>query len=350
MFGGRKKGGVHKEKNLASSHRMVLWLCLSFLFSLVRSEHLIRSGIQWNDTNGNAIHAHGGHVIFQQNQYYWIGETDKAQSNKGINCYTSSDLYAWTFGSRMFDLSQVHVDNVTLTVLERPKLLWNEQVKKFVVLMHLDSSNYGFASVGIAVSSSCVDMNNPCTCKYQFEKAIRPEGYESRDIGIYVEKSDAYLLYASGHVNTDLTIAKLSGDYLDFETPEVSQIKGSFEAPTILKVPEQNAYYLFVSRTSGWSANEGRMFRAGSLNGPWTLVGNLSPSKDSYNSQPTFIMQHENPVASDKVRAIYLGDRWNYPDLAHASYVWLPIEISNTGAAIEFQESWNMDDYLQAVE
>eukprot|EP00475_Leptophrys_vorax_P036252 TRINITY_DN608_c0_g1_i1.p1 TRINITY_DN608_c0_g1~~TRINITY_DN608_c0_g1_i1.p1 ORF type:complete len:347 (-),score=87.69 TRINITY_DN608_c0_g1_i1:62-1102(-) len=311
--------------------------------------HLIESGVQWNDTNGNTIHAHGGFVLSHANNFFWVGETDKALAEKGVNCYSSPDLYTWKFGGELINLNKIEVDNVSLAVLERPKLLWNQLTQKFVLLMHLDSSDYGFASVGIATSDSCVDWNNPCSCVFKFVKAIRPDGYESRDNGIYMEGDSAYLLFASGHVNTGLTIAKLQKDFLDVESPYFSQITGSFEAPTILHVSEAGLYYLFVSRTSGWAANDGRMFASSSLKGPWKQLGALSPSTDSYNSQPTYIIQHQqanNNNSSSSIRAIYLGDRWNYPDLAHASYVWLPINITSSTVSLWYEASWNMNDFL----
>ena len=76
------------------------------------------------------------------------------------------------------------------------------------MFIHLDSSDYLLASVGVLKSTSI-------TGPFNFVRIIRPAGLESRDLGIYTEEGEPYLLYASGHVNTDLTIASLTEDYTD---------------------------------------------------------------------------------------------------------------------------------------
>ena len=57
-----------------------------------------------------------------------------------------------------------------------------------------------------------------------------------------------YLLYASGHVNTHVTISRLSWDGTD-AAGILSQIKGGLESPTILK--GNGGYYLILSTTTG---------------------------------------------------------------------------------------------------
>ena len=96
-----------------------------------------------------------------------------------------------------------------------------------------------------------------------------------------------------------------------------STIKGGLEAPTI--VPVAKGYVLIVSTTTGWSPNAGRQYFAPSLSGPWKLLGPVTPdSKTSFGSQGTFAL-------SVGCHWLYLGDRWSFPNLKDASYVWLPI-------------------------
>ena len=35
------------------------------------------NGKSWLDTDGNVIHAHGGHMLFHEGYYYWYGENRK---------------------------------------------------------------------------------------------------------------------------------------------------------------------------------------------------------------------------------------------------------------------------------
>lgn len=54
--------------------------------------------------------------------------------------------------------------------------------------MHIDSSNYGEAKAGVAVGSSVCG-------KYTYKSAAQPLGFQSRDLGVFVDDNDkAYLL------------------------------------------------------------------------------------------------------------------------------------------------------------
>jgi hypothetical protein len=37
-------------------------------------------GVEWKDTDGNKIEAHGGTMFIEKNTYYWIGE-DKSHTD-----------------------------------------------------------------------------------------------------------------------------------------------------------------------------------------------------------------------------------------------------------------------------
>ena len=39
-------------------------------------------------------------------------------------------------------------------IIERPKVIYNDKTKKYVMWMHVDSSNYGDAKVGVATGDS----------------------------------------------------------------------------------------------------------------------------------------------------------------------------------------------------
>lgn len=65
-------------------------------------------GELWLDTNGKPIQAHGGSILFDNGKYYWYGENKDGPNSLGrigiqrvdiigISCYSSSDLYNWSF-------------------------------------------------------------------------------------------------------------------------------------------------------------------------------------------------------------------------------------------------------------
>ncbi|CAF4164455.1 unnamed protein product, partial [Rotaria sordida] len=43
---------------------------------------------------------------------------------------------------------------------------------------------------------------------------------------------------------------------------------------------------------------------------------------------------------------IYMGDRWNYPNLLNAPYVWLPFTFnSDINVTLQWQDKCSLNDY-----
>ena len=53
------------------------------------------NGDTWYDTDGNVLHAHGGHMLYWEGQWYWYGEN--RTENRYVSVYRSEDLLNWTF-------------------------------------------------------------------------------------------------------------------------------------------------------------------------------------------------------------------------------------------------------------
>ncbi len=50
----------------------------------------VQNGIQFKDTAGNVIHAHGGGVIKVGSYYYWFGENRNTDGTfNAVSCYRS---------------------------------------------------------------------------------------------------------------------------------------------------------------------------------------------------------------------------------------------------------------------
>ena len=319
---------------------LLIFICLESALC----DRNIQVGVIPNDTDGNPINAHGGHIIIENGTYFWFGESDKSSDeNRGVNCYSSPDLITWDFQGSMVTASMINegAGRQDVTVVERPKVIYNSLISIFVMFIHVDTADYSLASVAVFTAKHV-------TGPYTFVRVMRPNDLESRDIGIFVDEDNVpYLLYASGHVNTGLTISSLTKDYTN-AAGVVCTIDGSYEAPTIMR--GNGGYYLMVSRTTGWGANEGKLFWASSLSGPWIDNGPISANDTSYNSQSTFLLPLNGTDGA--VHYVYMGDRWNYPDLAHASYVWLPVQIAPPGVTPGVQlysiegDTWDLDSYL----
>ena len=92
-------------------------------------------------------------------------------------------------------------------VIERPKVIYNDKTKKFVMWMHIDNYNYSKAAAGVAISDSP-------TGNFQSLHSLRPGGEESRDMTLFKdEDGKAYHIYSTKG-NSTLFFHLLSDDYL----------------------------------------------------------------------------------------------------------------------------------------
>lgn len=117
-----------------------------------------------------------------------IGE-DKTDGSafQNINCYSSANLVEWTYVNALLSLTSSG-DLGPSRVVERPKVIYNDDTETYVMYLHIDSSSYGEAKVGVATSDSvCGD--------YTYHGSFQPLGFQSRDIGLFKDDDgSAYLL------------------------------------------------------------------------------------------------------------------------------------------------------------
>ena len=343
----------------------------------------------WEDNHGVHINAHGGGILLDKNQYYWYGE-HKIEgvagnvAHVGVHCYSSEDLYNWKDEGIVLKVVEVDPAHEIAkgSIIERPKVIFNEKTKKYVMFFHLEYKDRGYESsrTGIAISEKP-------TGPFRYLKSYRPNagkwpqnvleqhkriqnnaekssycggpgclplhadsvnvlgrdfdvGQMSRDQTVFVDDDGkAYHIYSS-EVNSTLHISLLSEDYLS-ESSIYYRVfpNGYHEAPAIFK--HDGKYYLLTSGCTGWAPNEARLAWAPNIFGPWEELGNpcsgfnlklgLGPEK-TFGGQSTFVM----PVAGKKDSFIALFDIWNPQNAIDGRYAWLPIIFKDHGVTIEW--------------
>ena len=73
-------------------------------------------------------------------------------------------------------------------IVERPKVIYNSQTKKYVLWMHIDNTNYSEAKVGVATGDTVCGS-------YEYLGSWQPLGHQSRDMGLFQDDDGtAYLL------------------------------------------------------------------------------------------------------------------------------------------------------------
>jgi len=195
---------------------------------------------------------------------------------------------------------------------------------------HMDDGRYRAASVGVAVSDT-VDGT------YKFLKYFRPLGFESRDIGQFIDDDGAAYLISENRPN-GFHIFKLADDYLSI-AKDVCLIPEHLEGGAL--VHYDGLYYVVGSHLTGWNANPDVYATAKSLAGPWSEFKNIAPPETkTYDSQSTMLLKITGTKTST---VVFMGDRWNANDLGDSRYLWMPLEIGGGKLKIPEPQKWMLD-------
>lgn len=291
-------------------------------------------GTAWNDTAGNPLQLHGLGIVQVGSTWYGFGENKAGESSsnaafQSVACYSSTDLAHWTRQNDALT-RQGSGDLGPNRVVERPKVIYNASTQTYVMYLHIDSSSYGEAKVGVATSST------PCG-PYSYRGSFQPLGQQSRDIGLFQDTDGSAYLLTEDRAN-GLRIDRLSADYLSV-TGSV-HVFGDYESPAMVKAGGR--YYLFGSSLTGWSTNDNVYATATSLTGTWSAFRTVAPvGTHTYNSQTANVI----PVTgSSGTTYVFAADRWTTANLGASPEVWLPLTLGGTTAAVSWQNSWTLDE------
>jgi hypothetical protein len=73
-------------------------------------------------------------------------------------------------------------------IVERPKVVYNKPSAKYVMYIHIDFGDYSEGKVGVA---TCDTVNG----KFEYKGSFRPMGFESRDMGVFIDDDNkGYLI------------------------------------------------------------------------------------------------------------------------------------------------------------
>jgi beta-xylosidase len=274
----------------------------------------IINGADIVDTQGNVINAHGGGFLKVGDYYYWIGENRK--NGVFVSCYRSKDLINWEFrGDLLTRLSHPELDKANI---ERPKVIYNEKTKQFVMWMHYEyGRDYSYARAAVAYSS---DIEKP----FIFLKSFRPFKNMSRDCTLYKDSDGTAYFFSSARENYDMMMYKLTDDYLDVKEQIATLWPGGHrEAPALVK--RGGYYFLMTSACTGWAPNQGQYAFARFITGPWSALKDIG-NATTFSTQSTFIM----PLAGNKTTSyLYVGDRWDGKRYSNSKYIFLPLTFQN---------------------
>ncbi len=348
-----------------------------------QKEKGVSSGKVWRDTDGNVINAHGGGVLSHEGKYYWFGEHRPESgfvTEKGINCYSSTDLLNWNYEGVALSVTDTKGSDIEKgCIMERPKVIYNQNTGKFVMWFHLELKEMGYASARAAVAISDLPTGpyrfvrsgrvNPSIYPLNMtkkEKRIKwdfsdyeewwtPEWYTAIEKGLFVKRDleggqmsrdmtlfvdddgKAYHIYSSED-NLTLQIAELTDDYLGHTGRYIRIFPGGHnEAPAIFK--KDGVYWMITSGCTGWEPNKARLLTATAIMGEWHQLANpcVGDNADkTFGGQSSFILS-----LPEKKQFIFMADRWFPKNLADSRYIWLPIRFDKKETPfIEWVDRW----------
>lgn len=268
---------------------------------------ILKNGVDWLDTNGNHIHCHGGHIVKFGDTYYWYGEDHRASSF--VSCYASKNLVDWEFRQNIlttlspvedlfgYDCRLLIEENKIL--IERPKVVYNEKTKKYVMWAHYEKSDAYRKIAGIAIAS-CDTPDGVFT----YHGFFRPFDYDSRDCNVFYENGKMYFISSSNR-NADLHIYQMNDAYMGVEKLVQKAFVGeSREAPALFHF--NNKTYIITSKCSGWAPNQGGYAFADNIESEWSQVFDFGDDT-TYHSQSTSVLTLD--INGEK-QYVYIGDRW----------------------------------------
>ena len=363
--------------------------CLGMIFASsttlsAQKTNSFKPGELWPDDKGVHINAHGGGILFKNGKYYWFGEHKGERSNAalvGVTCYSSDDLYHWKNEGVALEVSDDTLSPIVRgSVIERPKVIYNEKTDKYVMFFHLELRGQGYnaAYAGRAIADKVTGpytflhagrvnagrwpMNLPEAGRTdtitpnalrswspQWLAAVKDGlfvrrdfagGQMARDQTLFVDDDGrAYHIYAAEE-NLTLNIAELTDDYLDYTGRFITvDPAGHNEAPAIFK--KDGKYFMITSGCTGWTPNAARLFTAPTVWGPWTrhpnpCIGNDADS--TFQSQSAYIL----PVQGRNDAFIFMADRWTPRQPINGRYIWLPILFNDGLPVLKWFDEWDL--------
>src|SRR5215217_6821530 len=141
-------------KNYKNAFLVISFIFISFLATAQKMD-AIYSGIPWFDSNNNVVSAHGANIVKDNGKFYLFGEfkSDTSNAFNGFSCYSSKDLYNWTFERMALPVQKsgaLGPDRVG----ERPKVMKCPKTGEYIMYMHADDLKYKDQYVGYATSKT----------------------------------------------------------------------------------------------------------------------------------------------------------------------------------------------------
>lgn len=299
----------------------------------------IKNGALWSDDRGRSVQAHGAGFLQIGETWYMIGEDrETAKWNPDVNMYSTKDFINWKFEGKIIKNGEHNYTYPDGTVgklgsnrmIERPKLLHCGKTGQYVIWCHWEAGNYGASEAAVFYSD---DITGP----YKLHWAGRPLGIKSRDCNVFQDDDGKAYFISTTNENSDLGLFELSDDYLSAVKHTKLFSGQGREAPAIVKV--DGTYFMISSACTGWDPNQAKISYSKSLTSGWSSNQNIGNSI-SFDTQAASILTISGTQGTSYV---YVGDRWQDPDLAESKTIMFPISFSGNSCTFTYRALFDLN-------
>jgi len=271
----------------------------------------------------------------------------------GVVMYSSADLYNWDDEGVILPCSSDPDHPLRGPMrFERPKIIYNEATKKFVLWCHYvahPGHHLDIPGTGEAGVASCDTING----QYSWHGTTRPVDDRGmvRDSTLFQDDDgSAYFIYdrdmcAPGpNYDRILHIVKLSDDYLSpTDTWQKLEVAARREAPVVIK--RGGFYFLVTSGLTSWRFNPAQYFRATNIFGPYEDMGDPcigELTETTFNSQGT----HAFALQGQPDKFILITERHNTACMTDSSFLFLPVFFPTAGTLqLRYLPEWKWEQW-----
>lgn len=290
----------------------------------------IQNGKLWRTTAGQTMQAHAPGFVRVGDIFYMCGEDRSGPWNPDVNLYSSTDLVHWRFEKKIVANGKATPELGHGRMIERPKLLYNARTDKYVVWCHYEAGNYGASE---AACFECDSVNGD----YTYVWSGRPRGVKSRDCNVFQDNDGTAYFISTTEENQHLGLFRLSDDYHEAVSHTQLFSWKSREAPAIVRI--NDIYFMFNSACSGWDPNRQKMSYTRNLTSGWTDLKNVG-NEIAYDTQAAAILTIKGTKATTY---LYVGDRWQDPDLQQTKTIIFPITFNGTQCDFRYHERFDIN-------
>lgn len=289
----------------------------------------------WNDNLGHKFQGYNPYITQSAGVYYLIGVPINTNSSynsplisAGINLYSSTDLYHWTYVSQI-----LQTPNPTLYAPYHPSVLFNASTGNWV-LWAWDGIN------ALAMTATASAITGPWTW---INLALNPDGSGFEDGYLFLDSTGiAYVFYTIGG-HSAMSISQLSSDFLS-TTGALIHPSWTTQREGGVMWKNNGVYFLLTSKLNAYDSTSEMDQEYETSSSP---LGTYSSESPLFATDPLGTNYNGQSSATFNVNGtwLYMSEYWipGTPQFGNSFEVWLPLTYpTSTIVVAGIPASWSL--------